>query len=73
MMNFKQLLNFTNQMTKQTCIDELIETFMNRLEYLIDIDDYASADAIHSEFVVNGIEPEHGEYIWLFVPNLSLY
>jgi hypothetical protein len=46
---------------------------MNRLEYLIDIDDYASADAIHSEFVVNGIEPEHGECIWLFVPNLSLY
>ena len=66
------LFIFTSQMTKQTCIDELIETFMNRLEYLIGIDDYASADAIYSEFVVNGIEPEHGEYIWLFVPNLSL-
>jgi len=58
-------------MNKQTCIDELIETFKNRLEYLIHIDDYDSADAIYSEFVVNGIEPEHGEYIWLFVPNLS--
>ena len=62
---------FTSQMTKQTCIDELIETFMNRLEYLIGIDDYDSASAIYSEFVVNGIEPEDGEYIWLFVPNLS--
>ena len=58
-------------MNKQTCIDKLTQTFMNRLEYLIGIDDYASADAIHSEFVVNGIEPEDGEYIWLFVPNLS--
>ena len=57
-------------MNKQTCIDELIGTFMNRLEYLVQTDDYASADAIHSEFVVGGIEPEDGEYIWLFVPNL---
>ena len=57
-------------MNKQNCIDELIETFTNRLEYQIRRDDYASADAIHSEFVVGGIEPEDGNYIWLFVPNL---
>ena len=57
-------------MNRQDCIDELIETFTNRLEYQIRRDDYASADAIHSEFVVGGIEPEDGEYIWLFVPNL---
>ncbi len=57
-------------MNKQTCIDELIETFMNRLEYLVQIDDYDSASAIHSEFVVGGVEPKDGEYIWLFVPNL---
>ena len=57
-------------MNKQNCIDELIETFTNCLEYQIRRDDYASADAIHSEFVVGGIEPEDGNYIWLFVPNL---
>jgi len=57
-------------MNRQNCIDELIGTFTNRLECLIRRDDYASADAIHSEFVVGGIEPEDGEYIWLFVPNL---
>ena len=57
-------------MNRQNCIDELIETFTNRLEYQIRRDDYASADAIHSEFVVGGIEPEDGNYIWLFVPNL---
>ena len=57
-------------MNKQTCIDELTETFTNRLEYLVQTDDYSSADAIHSEFVVGGIEPEDGNYIWLFVPNL---
>ena len=57
-------------MNKQNCIDELIETFTNRLEYQIRRDDYASASAIHSEFVVGGIEPKDGEYIWLFVPNL---
>jgi len=55
---------------RQDCIDELIGTFTNRLEYQIRRDDYASADAIHSEFVVGGIEPEDGNYIWLFVPNL---
>jgi len=55
---------------RQNCIDELIGTFTNRLEYQIRRDDYASADAIHSEFVVGGIEPEDGNYIWLFVPNL---
>jgi hypothetical protein len=37
---------------------------------LTHIEDYASADAIYSEFVVGGIEPKPGEYIWLFVPNL---
>ena len=57
-------------MNRQDCIDELIGTFTNRLEYLICTEDYASASAIHSEFVVGGIEPEDGEYIWLFVPNL---
>ena len=57
-------------MNKQTCIDELTATFTNRLEYLILKNDYASADAIHSEFVVGGTEPKDGEYIWLFVPNL---
>ena len=57
-------------MNRQDCIDELIGTFTNRLEYQIRRDDYASADAIYSEFVVGGIEPEDGEYIWLFVPNL---
>ena len=57
-------------MNRQDCTDELIGTFTNRLEYQIRRDDYASADAIHSEFVVGGIEPEDGNYIWLFVPNL---
>ena len=57
-------------MNKQTCIDELIGTFKDRLEYLICTEDYDSASAIHSEFVVGGIEPKDGEYIWLFVPNL---
>ena len=57
-------------MNKQTCIDELTATFRDRLEYLVQTDDYSSADAIHSEFVVGGIEPEDGNYIWLFVPNL---
>ncbi len=59
-------------MTKQTCIDELISTFKDRLDYLICTEDYDSASAIHSEFVVGGIEPEYSEYVWLFVPNLSL-
>jgi hypothetical protein len=57
-------------MNKQTCIDKLTQTFKDRLDYLIHIDDYDGADAIYSEFVVNGIEPKPSEYIWLFVPNL---
>ena len=57
-------------MNKQTCINELIGTFKDRLQHLICIDDYDSASAIYSEFVIGGIEPKDGEYIWLFVPNL---
>jgi hypothetical protein len=59
-------------MNKQTCIDELISPFKDRLDYLICTEDYDSASAIHSEFVVNGIEPEYSEYVWLFIPNLSI-
>lgn len=44
---------------------------MNLLEHLISIDDYASADAIHSEFIVDGLQPEDGNYIWLFVERIK--
>ena len=58
-------------MSKQTCIDELTATFRDRLDYLICIEDYDSASAIHSEFVIGGIEPKDGEYIWLFVERMK--
>jgi len=43
---------------------------MERLELFVSQDDYATSDAIYSEFVVNGVDPEDGEYEWFFMQSL---
>jgi len=55
---------------KQTLIDSMSSTLMERLELFVSQDDYATSDAIYSEFVVNGIDPEDGEYEWFFMQSL---
>jgi len=55
---------------KQTLIDSMSSTLLERLEFFVSQDDYATSDAIYSEFVVNGVDPEDGEYEWFFMQSL---
>ena len=54
----------------QTSIDLLANTYMDRLQEHVDNNDTASSDAIYTEFVVDGVDPEDGDYEWLFVNDL---
>jgi len=54
----------------QTSIDLLANTYMDRLQEHVDNNDIASSDAIFSEFVVDGVDPEDGNYEWLYVHDL---
>jgi hypothetical protein len=55
---------------KQTLIDSMSITLMERLEFFVSQDDYATSDALYSEFIVNGVDPEDGEYEWFFMQSL---
>ena len=57
-------------MNKQFLIDALGETFIDRLEYFAQQDDSATVAALYSEWIVDGVDPENGEYEWIFIPNL---
>jgi hypothetical protein len=57
-------------MNKQFLIDALGETFIARLEYFAQQDDSATVAALYSEWIVDGVDPENGEYEWIFIPNL---
>jgi hypothetical protein len=55
---------------KQTLIDSMSSNFMIRCEYFINQNDIANANALYSEFVVDGVDPEDGEYEWFFMKSL---
>ena len=57
-------------MNKQFLIDALGETFISRTEYFTQQDDSATVAALYSEWIVDGVDPENGEYEWIFIPNL---
>ena len=59
-------------MNKQILIDALSSVFIERCEHFINIGDYDTADALYAEYVVDGVDPEDGEYEWTFIPNLTL-
>ena len=46
-------------------------TLLERLEFFVGQEDYATSDAIYSEFVVDGTNPEDGSYEWCFIHNLT--
>jgi len=58
--------------TKQFLIDSLSDTFARRCDYFIAQDDIETTAAIYSEWVVDGVDPENGEYEWCFIPNLAV-
>jgi hypothetical protein len=55
---------------KQTLIDSMSSTLLERLEFFVSQDDYATSDALYSEFIVDGVNPEDGKYEWLFIQSL---
>jgi len=58
-------------MNKQFLIDALGETLIARLEYFAQQDDSATVAALYSEWIVDSVDPENGEYEWIFIPNLT--
>ena len=44
--------------------------FMVRCEYFINLNEIANANALYSEFVVDEVDPEDGEYEWFFMESL---
>ena len=60
-----------NQETYQTAVDKMGETYFNRLSVLVDENRIADSDAVYSEWVVDGQDPEDGEFEFTFIPCLS--
>ena len=56
--------------TKQFLIDSLSDTFARRCDYFIAQDDLITTKSLYSEWVVDGVDPEDGEYEWKFIINL---
>jgi len=60
-----------NQELYQTAVDKMGETYFNRLAVLVDENRIADSDAVYSEWVVDGQDPEDGEFEFTFIPALS--
>jgi len=60
-----------NQETYQTAVDKMGETYFNRLTDLVNENRIADSDAVYSEWVVDGQDPEDGDYEFTFIPCLS--
>jgi hypothetical protein len=59
-------------LTKQFLIESLSDTFASRCYDLIEENNIDDADSLYQEWVVNGVDPEDGEYEWCFIPNLTI-
>ena len=60
-----------NQETYQKAVDKMGETYFNRLAVLVDENRIGDSDAVYSEWVVDGQDPEDGAYEFTFIPCLS--
>tara|TARA_B100000927_G_scaffold289999_1_gene287777 strand:+ start:3409 stop:3639 length:231 start_codon:yes stop_codon:yes gene_type:complete len=54
----------------QEAIDVLGEHYMKQIAGLIENNRFDDADAIYKEFVVNGCDPEDGNYEWIFLDDM---
>ena len=57
--------------TKDTILGQLSEHLLQRLEYHVGNNDIDNSDAIYSEFIVDGVDPDDGNYEWLFLERLQ--
>jgi len=58
-------------MNKEFLIDQMGETIFHRFADFMDQHDYEIADCLHSEWNVDGIDPEDGKYKFLFLSDLT--
>ncbi len=49
----------------------MAEHLYQQLAQHVENDNYGNSDAIHSEWVVDGQDPEDGEYEFIFIDYLS--
>ena len=57
--------------TEQFLIDSLSNTFAERCDALVAQDKLFDARALYEEWVVDGCDPEQGDYEWTFITNLT--
>ena len=60
-----------NNTTKQKSVNLMAEHLYQQLAQHVENDNYGNSDAIHSEWVVDGQDPEDGEYEFIFIDYLS--
>jgi hypothetical protein len=58
-------------MNKEFLIDQMGETIFHRFADFMDQHDYETADCLHSEWNVDGVDPEDGKYEFLFLADLT--
>lgn len=57
---------------QQTSIDNMSDSLWDALQSASDRGNIGDAKAIHDEWIVDGRDPEDGEYIFLFLDNFTL-
>ena len=60
-----------NQETYQLSVDTMGKHLYERLATLVDENRIQDSDAVYSEWVVDGQDPEDGEFEFTFIPCLS--
>ena len=55
----------------QEQIDNMSEHLISQVARHADNDDFDSCQAIYQEWMVDGVDPEDGEYAFQFIPFLS--
>lgn len=63
---------FNHTADRQISVDLMSEHLLDQVHQHVENDNIGNSDAIHSEFIVDGEDPEDGHYEWLFIPDLNL-
>tara|TARA_B100000214_G_scaffold109969_1_gene77622 strand:+ start:1607 stop:1816 length:210 start_codon:yes stop_codon:yes gene_type:complete len=56
---------------REQSIDLIAETYYNRMKVAIDNNNPRNAEALCLEWLVDGIDPEDGNYSWMFLQHLD--
>lgn len=56
---------------KENLLDTMKISYLDRIGYHVEQDNYSYADAIYEEFVIDGKDPDE-EYEWLFIDYIDM-